>query len=78
MMPKLSYGPIVVLLLAFCQIDPTLSQSNQTVSQTDQTEERIAALRTFAIQSGIIAADEEDDYTCTESKGCEIGCCGAL
>ncbi|EUC40697.1 glycoside hydrolase family 18 protein [Bipolaris oryzae ATCC 44560] len=37
-----------------------------------------SSLRTFALQGGVEAAAEDDDYTCSKTKGCKIGCCGAL
>jgi hypothetical protein len=35
-------------------------------------------LKVFALESGISTATSENDYTCTATKACEIGCCGAL
>lgn len=29
-------------------------------------------------QTGFAAAAEDDDFTCSKTKGCKIGCCGAL
>lgn len=36
------------------------------------------SLRTFALEGGITAAAEDDDYVCSKTKGCNIGCCGAM
>jgi hypothetical protein len=35
-------------------------------------------LRTFALEGGEKAAVEDDDYTCSKTENCKIGCCGAL
>jgi chitinase len=35
-------------------------------------------LRTFALEGGLKAAAEDNDYTCSKTKDCKIGCCGAL
>lgn len=36
-------------------------------------------LQKFAALGGLgPLADSVDDYTCTKTKGCAIGCCGAL
>ncbi|KAK2746818.1 hypothetical protein FQN57_002860 [Myotisia sp. PD_48] len=45
--------------------------------QPHEQEQQTEQLRTFAILSGIPAA-EEDDYTCSESKPCALGCCGSV
>jgi hypothetical protein len=36
------------------------------------------SLRTFALEGGQKAAAEDDKYTCSPTKACEIGCCGAV
>jgi chitinase len=35
-------------------------------------------IKVFALENGISAAADEDDYTCTATRDCKIGCCGAL
>jgi hypothetical protein len=36
------------------------------------------SLRKFALEGGQKAAAEDNDYTCSKSEDCKIGCCGAL
>lgn len=35
-------------------------------------------LRTLALEGGSAAAAEDEDFTCSASKDCKIGCCGAV
>lgn len=50
----------------------------QSISFFSVLAQENPSLRTFALQGGAEAAAEDDDFTCSKTKGCKIGCCGAL
>jgi hypothetical protein len=55
-----------LLSFLFCYMEASLAQD--------------FSLQTFALESSFaeIAEVAEDDFTCSRSKSCEIGCCGSL
>lgn len=69
-MVKYSFGRFAIVCLAFIQfnIAPALSQDLKAF---------VTARNAFATSNDLIKR-ADPDYTCTETKGCDIGCCGAI
>ncbi|KAL1957767.1 hypothetical protein VTO42DRAFT_5485 [Malbranchea cinnamomea] len=71
---KMSLGGMAALCLGLLPSLLTQSASGTGLSKRSQQEQ----LRAFAIQANILDADEEDDYICSETKKCPLGCCGSV
>lgn len=71
-----SLGRIAVLCLGL--LSPLITQPVFALSPPDR-KKQLEQLKDYAIMSGIVSISaSDDDYTCSASKKCKLGCCGAV